>query len=109
MAAAWLPWCQTKKHWATPSVPADAERRRETADETRATTTIHRLLSRRDIPLREQTLWRMLYEIAARAAEILALNVEDPPRRRPKSRCSSSWARPATRTPAPPSLRQTRR
>ncbi|MFI6182717.1 hypothetical protein ACIA8R_44810 [Nonomuraea sp. NPDC051191] len=33
-------------------------------------------LSRRDIPLREKTLWRMLYGTAARAAEILALNVE---------------------------------
>ncbi|GAA3511725.1 integrase [Streptosporangium album] len=75
----WLIWCQTKKHWTAPSVPADAERRKETADETRAVakTTIHRLLSRRDIPLREKTLWRMLYETAARAAEILALNVED--------------------------------
>ncbi|MET8339643.1 site-specific integrase [Streptosporangium canum] len=38
---------------------------------------MHRLLSRRDIPLREKTLWRMLYETAARSAEILALNVED--------------------------------
>ena len=38
---------------------------------------IERLLSRRDIPLREKTLWRMLYETAARASEILALNVED--------------------------------
>ncbi|MEV0825017.1 hypothetical protein [Nonomuraea rubra] len=42
-----------------------------------AKTTIHRLLSRRDIPLREKTLWRLLCETAARAAEILALNVED--------------------------------
>ncbi|MFI9559344.1 tyrosine-type recombinase/integrase [Nonomuraea endophytica] len=67
------------KRWAAPSVPADAERRREHADETRAVpkTTLHRLLTRRDIPLREKTLWRMLYETAARAAEILALNVED--------------------------------
>lgn len=29
-----------------------------------AKTTIHRLLSRRDIPLRERALWRMLYETA---------------------------------------------
>ncbi|MEU3169583.1 site-specific integrase [Streptosporangium sp. NPDC006930] len=74
----WLLWCQTKKHWAAPSVPADAKRRKESADETRAVakTTIDRLLSRRDIPLREKALWRMLYETAARA-EILALNVED--------------------------------
>ncbi|MEW1846799.1 tyrosine-type recombinase/integrase [Nonomuraea angiospora] len=52
---------------------------KESADETRAVakTTIHRLLSRRDIPLQEKTLWRMLYETAARAAEVLALNVED--------------------------------
>ncbi|MEV4018381.1 hypothetical protein AB0J35_48590 [Nonomuraea angiospora] len=77
--ASWLLWCQAKMHWAAPSVPADAERRKETADETRAVakTIIHRLLSRRGIPLREKTLWRMLYETAARAAEILALNVED--------------------------------
>ncbi|MFD8558003.1 tyrosine-type recombinase/integrase [Streptosporangium canum] len=75
----WLLWCQTKKHWAALTVPAEAERRKESADETRAVakSTIHRLLSRRDIPLREKTLWRMLYETAARAAEILALNVED--------------------------------
>ncbi|MFI9848540.1 hypothetical protein ACIHFD_66865 [Nonomuraea sp. NPDC051941] len=63
-------------------------RRKENADETRAVakTTIHRLLSRRDIPLRERTLWRMLYETAARAVEVLALNVEDldlEPRRAP--------------------------
>ncbi|MFI7135195.1 tyrosine-type recombinase/integrase [Nonomuraea sp. NPDC050153] len=75
----WLSWCQAKKRWTAPSVPADAERRKETADETRAVakTTMHRLLSRRDIPLRERALWQMLYETVARAAEILALNVED--------------------------------
>src|SRR5207247_6459385 len=35
-------------------------------------------LSLRDVPLRENTLWRMLYETAARASEVLALNTEDP-------------------------------
>jgi integrase len=34
------------------------------------------VLSRRDIPLREKTLYRMLYETAAPAAEILFLNIE---------------------------------
>jgi integrase len=29
------------------------------------------------VPLREKTLWRMLYETAARASEVLALNIED--------------------------------
>jgi integrase len=35
------------------------------------------LLTREDLPLRERTLWRMLYETAARSAEVLALNMED--------------------------------
>ena len=30
------------------------------------------------MPLREKTLWRMLYEAAARASEVLALNIDDP-------------------------------
>jgi integrase len=29
------------------------------------------------VPLREETLWRMLYETAARASEVLGLNIED--------------------------------
>ncbi|MFI6180347.1 tyrosine-type recombinase/integrase [Nonomuraea sp. NPDC051191] len=77
--SSWLTWCQAKKNWVAPSVPAYAERRRENVDHTKAVskTTIERLLSRRDLPLREKTLYRMLYETAARATEILALNVED--------------------------------
>ncbi|MGK5553634.1 hypothetical protein ACSNOI_18640 [Actinomadura kijaniata] len=75
----WLTWCATKKRWAAPAVPADAERRRETVDHTKAVvkTKLERLLSRRDIPLRDKALYRMLYETAARAAEILSLNVQD--------------------------------
>ena len=76
----WLTWCASRKRWPTPQLPGDAERRKEHSDATRALSPrarIERLLSRRDIPLREKTLWRMLYETAARASEILALNVED--------------------------------
>ncbi len=75
----WLTWCATRQRWAAPQLPGDAERRKEHADRTRALprARIERLLSRRDVPLREKTLWRMLYETAARASEILALNVED--------------------------------
>ena len=40
-------------------------------------TAVQRLLSRRDIPLREKTLRRMLYETAARAAEILEIDLQD--------------------------------
>ena len=75
----WLTWCASRKRWPAPQLPGDAERRTEHADRTRALprARIERLLSRRDIPLREKTLWRMQYETAARASEILALNVED--------------------------------
>jgi len=75
----WLNWCADRKRWPAPQLPGDAERRTEHADTTRALprAAVERLLSRRDIPLREKTLWRMLYETAARASEILALNVED--------------------------------
>ena len=73
----WLTWCADRKRWSAPQLPGDAERRKEHSDTTRALprARIERLLSRRDIPLREKTLWRMLYETAARASEILALNV----------------------------------
>jgi integrase len=75
----WLTWCAVKKRWPAPQLPPDAERRKENNDATRALprTRVERLLSRRDVPLREKTLWRMLYETAARASEVLALNVED--------------------------------
>jgi integrase len=76
--ASWLAWCARNAHVA-PTLPPAAERRPDHADETKALTrpAIERVLTRRDVPLREKTLWRMLYETAARAAEILALNVED--------------------------------
>ena len=75
----WLTWCASRKRWPVPQLPADAERRKEHADATRALprARVDRLLSRRDIPLREKTLWRMLYETAARASEMLALNIDD--------------------------------
>ena len=38
---------------------------------------LHALWTRADVHIRDKTLWRMLYETAARTNEILALNVED--------------------------------
>ncbi|MFF3671881.1 tyrosine-type recombinase/integrase [Microtetraspora malaysiensis] len=38
---------------------------------------IDRLIARREVGLREKTLYRMLYETAARSEEILGLNIED--------------------------------
>jgi integrase len=54
-------------------------RRREPADRTRAISysVLERLFRRESVPLREKVLWRLLYETAARAGEILALDVED--------------------------------
>jgi len=65
--AAWLSWCAASR-LAAPVLPASAERRREHLNATRAVPrpAIDRALSRRDVPLREKTLWRMLYETAAR-------------------------------------------
>jgi integrase len=75
----WLAWCAGTQHWAAPALPAAAKRRRENNDSTKAVSRsrIDRLCRRRDVPLREKTLWRLLYESASRASAVLALNVED--------------------------------
>ncbi len=55
------------------------DRRAEKHDQTGsiALASLERLWERRDIALRERTLWRLLYETAARADEVLRLDVED--------------------------------
>jgi integrase len=40
-------------------------------------TQLDRLWRRDDVAVREKALWRLLYETAARAQEVLSLNVED--------------------------------
>ena len=51
-------------------------RRRPRPDRARALSRseVDQLLTRKDISLRERTFWRMLYETAARSAEVLALD-----------------------------------
>lgn len=63
----------------TTDLAAHIERRPEQRDRTRAIDQhkVQALLADRDVPLREKTLWRLAYESAARADEILALNIED--------------------------------
>lgn len=64
--------------WLAADPTAGLTRRQELPDRTRALTRRQvEALWRRDVPLREKTLWRLLYETAARAGEILALDVED--------------------------------
>ena len=67
------------RHGLLPELRVELDRRREPADRTRAlpSAALERLFARRDIALREKTLWRLLYETAARANEALALDIED--------------------------------
>jgi hypothetical protein len=75
LADGWLAWCVGRQHWAAPALPAAAQRRRESNDYAKAVSRsrIGRLCRRRDVPLREKTLWRLLYESASRASAVLAL------------------------------------
>lgn len=75
---AWLTWCRLTRLLEV-ELPGDLERRREHLDATRALskTAIERAIGRREVALREKTLWRLLYESAARANEVLALDIED--------------------------------
>lgn len=68
-----------EQDWLSGDPTRALRRRRRPVDRTRALSRaeIEQLLAREDVSLREKTLWRMLYETAARAAEVLALDVED--------------------------------
>lgn len=74
---AFLRWAH--RHRLAPRLEPALDRRREPRAPARAIpyAQLDRLWRRDSIPLREKTLWRLLYETAARASEILALNVED--------------------------------
>ena len=74
--------------WLDADPTRQLRRRRRTPDRTRALSRreIDELLTRDSIELRERTLWRMLYETAARANEVLALDVEDLDLRNRKAR-----------------------
>jgi integrase/recombinase XerD len=68
-----------RRGWLQGSVADGLERRREPADRTKAIpyAQLDRLWRRDDVAVREKALWRLLYETAARAQEVLSLNVED--------------------------------
>lgn len=74
-AAAW--W--RAQGWLDADPTALVERRHETPDRTNALTVaqVQRLSCREDVALRDKTLRRLLYETAARATEILSLDVGD--------------------------------
>jgi integrase len=68
-----------RNQWLSRDPMEAIDRKRVPRDQTKAITydDLDALWSRPDIGLREKTLWRMLYETAARTNEILALNIED--------------------------------
>ncbi|OEV02632.1 tyrosine-type recombinase/integrase [Streptomyces oceani] len=74
----WLSWCGERGHDA-PAVPGWAKRLGTPDSETpvRSKMAVDRLIARREVRLREKTLYRMLYETAGRAEEILGVNIED--------------------------------
>ena len=74
-AAGW--W--TGQGWITSDPVRMIARRKTAPDRDRALSRaqVERLLTDEQIPLRQRLLWRMLYETAARSAELLALDVEN--------------------------------
>ena len=73
-----LAYCR-RQRWLLEDPSEALERRRLPEDETRAIpyAELERLWGRPDMALRERALWRLLYESAARAQEVLGLDVED--------------------------------
>ncbi len=65
--------------WPATNLELRADRRAEPRDDTRAIPLpeLERLWAQADIPLRERALWRLLYDTAARADEVLRLDVGD--------------------------------
>jgi integrase len=79
-----------RQGWLAADFTLMLTRRKPRPDRSRALSLaeVEQLLTREDVSIRERTLWRMLYETAARSAEVLALDVEDldVPNRRAKVR-----------------------
>jgi integrase len=70
-------FCRRHGWWAE-DVAGGLDRRREPADRTKAIprTELERLWRREDVSVRERAFWRLCYETAGRASEVLGLNVE---------------------------------
>ena len=103
---AFASWCGDRWPLAG-DLLAGVEPRRRTVDNTRAIPyeDLEDLWRRRTVPLREKTLWRLLYETAARTSEVLALDVGDLDRARRRAHVRSKggstdmvvWAAPTAR------------
>ena len=77
-ARSFVAFCR-RRGWLAADVAVGVDRRREPAGRTRAIPypQLERLWRRSDVAVREKALWRLLYETAARASEVLSLDVGD--------------------------------
>lgn len=68
-----------RRGWLASDPAGGLERRTEPADRTKAiaASSLERLFRRQDVALRDKCLWRLLYETAARAEEVLSADVGD--------------------------------
>lgn len=68
-----------RRGWLKGDPAAVLERRRQPDDRTRAIalSSLERLFRRGDVRVREKCLWRLLYETAARAEEVLSCDIPD--------------------------------
>jgi site-specific recombinase XerD len=73
-----LSWCRDHG-WPAGDLHLAASRRPAPSDDSKAIPLpqLERLWGNREIPLRERALWRLLYDSAARAESVLALDVPD--------------------------------
>ena len=73
-----ISWCRDHG-WPAGDLRLAASRRSVAADDSKAIPLpqLEGLWGKRDIPLRERALWRLLYDSAARAEEVLGLDVPD--------------------------------
>ena len=62
---------------------------------------VDRLIARREVHLREKTLWRMLYETVARAEEILGVNIEELDLAARRAPVKAKGSKPRTRRRCP--------
>jgi site-specific recombinase XerD len=68
-----------RRRWLVDDLAVHLERRPEPVDRTKAIPLpeLEQLWRGDDVGVREKVLWRLLYETAARASEVLSVNVED--------------------------------
>jgi integrase len=81
----WTSWC-AERGYDGPTVPAWTKRLLTVPDfdtPARSKMALDRLIARRDVHLREKSLWRMLYETCARVEEILGRQHRGPGPGRP--------------------------